>query len=317
MAKDPNDPNDPNAPSADGRSRYHREAAKATAAYRIKHAMPEGAQVQHWNKVLDAEKHGMSIPDMNKNLSTLQSRTDRAATTLHVSPTGKGTRYTVHERVLVVNDDRKNINPKDVNRDLSEPKRTYGTEHKFADRYLIKSEFDKLQNTNLSGRDKVELAGATARWKMTGDPGPRSPHLFQKLDIARGERFRPPAPEGSNAPTRSDIVPRAAANRTTGSPASGNNNADVPRPAQSRPASAGASAGRASTANRASASPPAGKPGGGAPRSGSPAGTPGGASTNPVSRGLSSPSIGRVAHGSSPMGPKIGPANPSNTPSTT
>lgn len=91
----------------------------------------------------------------------------------------RGTTYTVHEGV-------------DTKGELSPATKTYTTEHKFADQYLIPAEQQRLvgENPAIDAQDLAEVAGAQARWKMTGEPGDVSPGLASEIgpfaDARRG-----------------------------------------------------------------------------------------------------------------------------------
>jgi hypothetical protein len=150
------------------KSAHEAAADRATAAFRRDHDMPDGTQVQHWTKVRSAARTDMAAERMNRNLSPLQSRSDGHAETLLTTAgtTDRGTRYTVHEGV-------------DADANLTPAVATYTTEHKFADRHLILGEEQRLarENPSLDARDLAEVAGAQARWKMTGDPGDVSAEL--------------------------------------------------------------------------------------------------------------------------------------------
>ncbi|MFI6779289.1 hypothetical protein [Nocardia sp. NPDC050412] len=151
------------------RTSHQAAADRETAAYRREHDMPEGTEVQHWTKVRSAARTGMVTERMNRNLSPLQSRSDEHATTLLTTEgtNDRGTTYTVHERA-------------DANGELSPATKTHTTEHKFADRYLIPAEEQRLTRANptMDAQDLAEAAGAQVRWKMTGDPGDVSPELI-------------------------------------------------------------------------------------------------------------------------------------------
>jgi hypothetical protein len=135
--------------------------------------MPEGTQVQHWNKVRNAERADMSPQDMNRNLSPLQANNHLPATALLVDPNGGRTRYSAHSYV-------------ERNGQLSPASHTYGNEHKFVDRYMIEKEYQNIKSSNPNAPEKevIQAAGAAARWKMTGDPGDAPQGLVQKVDIA-------------------------------------------------------------------------------------------------------------------------------------
>jgi hypothetical protein len=127
----------------------------------------------------------MSPDRYNRNLSPLQSRKDGAATTMLTSKDGtKGTTYSIHHGV-------------DAKGQLSEPSKTYSTEHKFADQHLIPAEEKhiKQSNPNVDRQDLHEAAGASARHKMTGHPGDVSKHVAQHVNVAKGERI-PKLPGG-------------------------------------------------------------------------------------------------------------------------
>jgi hypothetical protein len=165
-----------------------REAGKATSQYRAKHNMPKGTQVQHWTKVLPSRAAGMSPDRYNRNLSPLQSRKDGAATTMLTSKDGtKGTTYSVHESATAKGG-------------LSQPSKTYSTEHKFADQHLIPAEEKHIKQSNpkVDKQDLQEAAGASARHKMTGHPGEVSKHVAQHVNLAKGERI-PKLPGGGRA----------------------------------------------------------------------------------------------------------------------
>lgn len=87
---------------------------------------------------------------MNQNMSHLQSRNARPATTLLTDPNGRGTTYTVDNGT------------------------TYGNEHKFADRHLIPQIEEQIRTANPNADPKAAAvdAGRQARWVMTGEPGP-------------------------------------------------------------------------------------------------------------------------------------------------
>ena len=120
--------------------------------------MSPGTQAQHWTKEISARDANLHPDVMNKNMSPLQSegratgpwRANRPATTLLTDPNGGQTRYSV------------------------EGGSTYGNEHKFADRHLIREIADRMMrdNPNLDPKDVAVEAGREARWRMTGDPGP-------------------------------------------------------------------------------------------------------------------------------------------------
>ena len=199
-----------------GISSHQKEASKATANFRANHNMPKGTQVQHWNKVLSAKETGMSYDRTNKNLSPLQSRNNLPATTLLTSKDGSsGTKYTVHDHVK-------------PNGELSDPKKTYGNEHKFADGYLIPAEEARLKESNpaIDKQDLVEVAGASAKFKITGDPGNASKHLIEKRDLAKGDRLTTddkvdPAQHRVNSPASSaNPKPSSANQRPSASDAS-------------------------------------------------------------------------------------------------
>jgi hypothetical protein len=191
--------------SSKGRSHHQKEAYKATQQYQNQNPQPPGVQIHHLNKVLDAEKANMPTQTMNQNLLPLQSHSDKPATTLHVDPKGGGTSYTVHKEVKIVNDDRKNLTAKNVNRDLSKPIKSYGTEHRAADKYLHKKADGNIRqaNPNISDSDRIEGGGATVRWQLTGRPGKVSPHVAQEVKINEGEHFSnssaKPAPGNPNS----------------------------------------------------------------------------------------------------------------------
>jgi hypothetical protein len=160
---------DPNEPR---KIDYAKEAKAARDKYRAENDMPEGTQVHHWTKERLAKESGMSPETMNKNLSPMQSRNDGKATTLLTDPEGGPTRYEVGDG------------------------KTYGNEHKLADRHMIPTGHERIKAANPSGDPKAaaEAAGGVAKWKMTGDPGNVSKELVEKVDIAKGEKFRPDGP---------------------------------------------------------------------------------------------------------------------------
>jgi hypothetical protein len=176
---------------------YRKEAKAARDKYRAQHDMPQGTQAQHWTKERSAKAAGLARQVMNRNLSTLQSRKNRPATTLLTDPKGGGTRYSVKGGT------------------------TYGNEHKFADRHLIPSEAAKLRAANPQIDPKVvpEVAGGVARWKMTGDPGSVPKHLLAKVDIGKGEKpdLNPGGGTAINARASSMPQPKGGVARSLGS----------------------------------------------------------------------------------------------------
>jgi RHS repeat-associated protein len=137
-------------PGAPPGTDFSAAAAQARQAYRAANVMPAGTQVQHWTKELSAAATNMDPAVMNQNLSPLQSRNALPATTLLVDPNGGGTTYSVAGGS------------------------TYGNEHKFADRFLIRQIEDQIRaaNPNAPAREVAVEAGRQARWIMTGEPGP-------------------------------------------------------------------------------------------------------------------------------------------------
>jgi hypothetical protein len=216
---------------------HAKEAAAARAHYRAHNPMPPGTQVQHWTKVLLAKEAGMSTAAMNRNLSPLQSRNNMKATTMLTDPNGGGTRYSVKGGS------------------------TYGNEHKFADRHMIPTEHERIKaaNPNVDPKVAAEAAGAVAKWKMTGDPGNVSKQIATKVDIGKGEKFRPnppggggsprpaPKPGGSPKQPATAVGTRAAPSRSAGpsrsgpgaNPGSGPRAAGAVGPRSAAPASAG------------------------------------------------------------------------------
>ncbi|HEX4817118.1 MAG TPA: SpvB/TcaC N-terminal domain-containing protein [Nonomuraea sp.] len=149
----PGAPGEPRIPSAPPGTNFRSAAAAGRAAYRAANQMPPGTQAQHWTKELSAQATDMSPDVMNMNMSPLQSRKALPATTLLVDPQGRGTTYAVSGGS------------------------TYGTEHKFADRFLIPQIEDQIRqaNPNADPREVAVQAGRQARWIMTGEPGPDVP----------------------------------------------------------------------------------------------------------------------------------------------
>ena len=136
--------------SAPPGTNFAAEAARARATFRANNPMPEGSQAQHWTKEISARNTNMDPAVMNENMSPLQSRNARPATTLLTDPNGRGTTYTVDNGS------------------------TYGNEHKFADRHLIPEIERATFRANPTADPKAVAvdAGRQARWAMTGEPGP-------------------------------------------------------------------------------------------------------------------------------------------------
>jgi hypothetical protein len=192
--------------SKDNPTTSHQAAAnRATQQYRDHHDMPEGTQAQHWTKVRSAERTGMPAERMNRNISPLQSRRDgQPVTQLTTEGTRDlGTRYTVHERV-------------EHTGELSDATRSFTTEHKFADRYLIPAEQARLaqENPSIDPHDLCEAAGAQARWKMVGAPGEVSPELVAEIGpFAAAQHAAPttaPAPDTHQPPSNTTQGPSAS-----------------------------------------------------------------------------------------------------------
>jgi hypothetical protein len=260
------------------------------AAYRGSRAaspgapMAAGEQIQHWTKVLDATTKlppGMQPlpPDViNENRSWLQSRRDQAARTLLTDPAGGGTRYFVGERTYGGAGE-----PFGPHEQLSLagteppwPERVYGTEHKFADQYLIPEIRDQIQTRRaefglppLDPRDLAIAAGEQARWIMEGTPGTTwsgasidlgragpqqlllAPEILSPELHARGLTVEPSAPRSrwaAETPQTSFDFERPAAD-------TGQTSLDFDRTApQAEPGGGGRGPGEA---------PPGGAPGGG------------------------------------------------------
>jgi hypothetical protein len=156
-------------PAAPPGTDFAGEAAQGRKDFRANNDMPPGTQVQHWTKERGAASTGLHPDVMNENLSPLQTQ-GRAqppgpggqqrpplnglpATTLLTDPHGGGTSYHV------------------------EGGSTYGSEHRFADKYLIPTELERIQNANPNVDPRVAQveAGRMARWRMEGTPGPEPP----------------------------------------------------------------------------------------------------------------------------------------------
>lgn len=172
--------------SKGGNGNYSSETKRHVANYRASHPMGPGQQVQHWYKVIPALKSGMSTTKMNSNLSALQSRKGERATTMLVQADvepgkrtpgkgtpglGKGTRYTVHG----------------VDEKGQATSKSFNTEHKFADAHLIPAEAAhiKAANPKVSPQRLVQAAGASARHKMTGHPGPVSKDVAEHVQMGK------------------------------------------------------------------------------------------------------------------------------------
>jgi hypothetical protein len=139
------------------------------------HARPLGSQAQHWTKWLESTtKLPLGVQRMiteliSRNRSWLQSRRNLPATLLLSDPAGGGTRYTVGEHAAPRPTGQLEL-PGFDNRPVEQ---RYGTEHKFADAYLIPEEAQRIRDRN-PGADPnlVNLwAGAAARSRMEGIPG--------------------------------------------------------------------------------------------------------------------------------------------------
>jgi len=240
-------------------SPHQKAASKETAKLRANNPQPKGVQMHHWNQVLEAEKAGMPFGRMNKNISPMQSHTDKPATTLLTSKNGtSGTQYTVHEKVL-------------PNGELSPPKETngqFGAEHKFADSHMIPTELNnsKAANPKMNQQDRIETAGGTAAWKMLGDPGKVSKHLMEKINLAvpaavKGLMSKLRANNRAAGPKTAPAKPGGAkSNKSSSAPKASSLRASKPGSAAAKPAGGSAKVGSAPKA-----APSAPKPAGGGP----------------------------------------------------
>jgi hypothetical protein len=158
---------------------YHQEAKAGADRYRAKNPMPPGTQVQHWTKVLSAKKTGMSPKTMNTNLSSLQTSKDKPATTMLSDPKGGGTKYTVQKEQQTANYLSK------------KSKGQYTTEHRFADRFMIKRAESRISanNPKVNPQKAATAAGAQARWEMTGHPGDVPKDVARPVNIGKGEKL--------------------------------------------------------------------------------------------------------------------------------
>ena len=171
-----------------------------------------GAQIQHDTKTLDVTRNlpaGMFPlhPDViNENLRWLQSRRNLPATELHIDPAGGGTRYFADDvprgRVGDVGMPGQQLQLFPQNQP---PGRSYSTEHKFADAFLIPAQAEKIvqarQGAGLPPLDPRQLAisaGEMARWMTTGHSG--TERSGRNVDLAGAASRRPAPPPAAATP---------------------------------------------------------------------------------------------------------------------
>lgn len=163
-------------PAATTNVDYAAEAKKGRSASSKANLTGAGEQQQHWTKERSSAKTRMPAAKMNENMSPLQSR-GRAkgsfktppAKTLLTDYRGGGTKYQVD----------------------GGPK--FGNEHKFADRHLIPAEEAKNLST-ANPRNAVVESGQTARWRMTGEPGPGPGRTWGPASQASATPSKAPGP---------------------------------------------------------------------------------------------------------------------------
>lgn len=173
-----------------------------------------GAQIQHDTKTLDVTRnlpagmHPLHPDVINENLRWLQSRSALPATELLVSVGGGGTRYHVDTipRGRAGDFGMPGHQP-DLFPQARPPDRSYSTEHKFADAYLIPAQAAKIAQARrdaglppLDPRLLAISAGEMARWQTTGHSGTQRSGLNVDLAGAATLRPAPQAPPPAPSP---------------------------------------------------------------------------------------------------------------------
>ena len=132
---------------------YDRAHGSQTQDFRDSHHMEEGTQAQHNLKRQYVEKLGLDPDRMGRNMESLQSRDLPAENWLTTKGSGEqgGTTYTIHQDVAPGEGTAwvTPTTPTDVRAELPPVKEvggTYGNEHKFADRYMIREELKRFEN---------------------------------------------------------------------------------------------------------------------------------------------------------------------------
>jgi hypothetical protein len=180
------------------------EAAHAAARRKPPPGKVPGAQIQHQTKTRDVTRKlpkGMKplyVKVINENLLWLQSSKNLPSTLLHVDPKGGGTRF------YVDTGPRGRVGDPGLRRGGRagrwKAERTYQTEHKFMDNYLIPRAARRIAEARkraglppLDPRMLAIAAGEQARWEMAGESG--TSRSGKVIDIAKGGTAAP-APAG-------------------------------------------------------------------------------------------------------------------------